>query len=233
VVPGLLTPGLRVLDVGGGKFPAISTATRQRLGLHVDGLDVSRDELEQAPAGSYDRLIVGDAADVAIAGPYDLILSAAVLEHVRDSRRALANLASALADGGRMAHFIPCVNTLFATVNRLLGNGVARRLLHGLDPEARRLAGFKCYYRHCSPAAMRRICADNGLERERIQAYFFSEYTRFLLPVYCCELLRQLTLQWLRADQFCESFLIVARKPAAAPPEFTSGVKPELAGLTH
>ena len=57
-----------------------------------------------------------------------------MLEHVRDSRRALENLAGALAEGGRMAHFIPCVNTLFASLNRLLGNGVARRLLHGLDP---------------------------------------------------------------------------------------------------
>ncbi len=85
-----------------------------------------------------------------------------------------------------MAHFIPCVNTLFASLNRLLGNGVARRLLHSLDPEARRLAGFKCYYRHCSPAAVSRICAASGLERERLQPYFFSEYTRFraadLLP---------------------------------------------------
>ncbi len=93
VVPELLAPGLRVLDVGGGKFPAISAATRQRLGLQVDGLDISRSELEQAPAGSYDRLIVGDAAEVEITGPYDLIISVAVLEHVRDSRQALVNLA--------------------------------------------------------------------------------------------------------------------------------------------
>jgi hypothetical protein len=141
----------------------------------------------------------------------------AVLEHVRDSRRALTNLAGALADGGRMAHFIPCVNTLFASLNRVLGNGVARRLLHSLDPEARRLAGFKCYYRHCSPAAVSQICAASGLERERLTAFFFSEYTRFVLPIYSLELLRQLTLQWLGAEEFCESFLIVARKPPAAP----------------
>ena len=69
VVPELLAPGMRVLDVGGGKFPAISVATRERLGLQVDGLDISRHELERAPAGSYDRLIVGDAAEVQIAGP--------------------------------------------------------------------------------------------------------------------------------------------------------------------
>jgi SAM-dependent methyltransferase len=233
VVPELLTPGLRVLDVGGGKFPAISAATRQRLGLRVDGLDISRDELERAPTGSYDQLIVGDAAEVEIAGPYDLIISVAVLEHVRDSRTALTNLAGALAEGGRMAHFIPCVNTLFASVNRLLGNGVARRLLHGLDPEARRLAGFKCYYRHCSPAAVRRICAVSGLETERLKAYFFSEYTRFLLPVYCLELLRQLTLQWLGAKELCESFLIVARKPVTGQLAAARSTKPELAGTAR
>jgi SAM-dependent methyltransferase len=217
VVPELLAPGMRVLDVGGGKFPAISAATRQRLALEIDGLDISREELEQAPAGSYDRLIVGDAANVELGGRYDLIISAAVLEHVRDSGRALANLAGALAAGGQMAHFIPCVNTPFATLNRLLGNRVARWLLHNLDPEARRLAGFKCYYQNCSPGAVSRICFAAGLKRERLQPYFFSEYTRFVFPIYCLELLRQLALQWLGANEFCESFLIVARKPATMP----------------
>ena len=82
-----------------------------------------------------------------------------------------------------------------------------------------------------SPALRHR--AASGLEREWLKPYFFSEYTRFVLPIYCLELLRQLSLQWLGADQFCESFLIVARKPSAAPLELANGMKPELAGVTQ
>src|SRR5215210_921287 len=66
VLPSLLKPGQRVLDVGGGKNPAISPQVKQALGLHIVGLDISGDELAQAPAGAYDATIVGDVAAVSI-----------------------------------------------------------------------------------------------------------------------------------------------------------------------
>ncbi|MFL5546048.1 MAG: hypothetical protein ACJ8AQ_00705, partial [Gemmatimonadales bacterium] len=52
VLPSLIRPGMQVLDVGGGKEPAISPVMKQRFGLRITGLDVSATELEQAPAGS-------------------------------------------------------------------------------------------------------------------------------------------------------------------------------------
>ena len=39
--------GIRILDVGGGKYPAISPATKRELNLHVVGLDISAEELAQ------------------------------------------------------------------------------------------------------------------------------------------------------------------------------------------
>src|SRR5882724_7139669 len=44
-----LYPGAIVVDVGGGKWPAVSAAQKARLALTVVGIDVSKPELDAAP----------------------------------------------------------------------------------------------------------------------------------------------------------------------------------------
>jgi len=215
VVPSLLRPHAAVLDVGGGKFPLIDASTKRRLGLRVVGLDISADELRQAPAGSYDATIVGDVATADIPESFDVILSRTLLEHVADPPRAIANLARALRPGGVMAHLVPCRRAAFATINRLLGNRLAKSVLFAIYPEKRTGAGFPAYYRFCTPSEMSGLCRRAGLDVE-VQPYFESEYFNFFTPLYAVELLRQLTMLWLGADDFCETFVVVARKPAAA-----------------
>jgi 2-polyprenyl-6-hydroxyphenyl methylase/3-demethylubiquinone-9 3-methyltransferase len=215
VLPSLLKPGLRVLDVGGGKHPAISLETKRELGLHVVGLDISEDELLHAPPGAYDRIVVGDVAAVKIPGEYDLIFSRAVLEHVADPTAALANLAGVLAAGGTMAHFMPCRNAPFAVLNRWLGNQAARRVLFTVFPEKRKNSGFRAYYRDCTPARLSQIVRGCGLEVVKILPYYKSEYTAFFAPLYTVEMLRQATMCSLRLENCAESFSIVARAPAA------------------
>lgn len=215
ILPALLAPGLRVLDVGGGKWPLIDAQTRTRLGLTVTGLDVSAEELAQAPAGCYDRTVVGDVATVAIPGRYDLILSQTVLEHVCDTPAAIANLSAVLAEGGVMAHFVPCAYAGYTFVSRLLGNRLGRKILWTVYPDSRSTSGFRAYYRECTPRRMRRLCRQSGLDVVELRPYFASEYFRFFAPLYALEMLRQLLLMRLRAESLCEAFTIVARKPAA------------------
>jgi len=212
VAPGLLRPGLRVLDVCGGRAPCFDAATVQRFGLHVTGLDISAAELACATPGVYQATIVGDAGNRTIPGRYDLILSRAVLEHVADARAAIANLSSALAQGGTMAHFIPCRNAPFAVLNRLLGTGMAQRLLWSIYPETVGIAGFPAYYRYCAPSQMAALCRGNGLEVAEVRPYFASEYLRFFVPAHLLDLCRQVILQTLRATDLAETFVIIARK---------------------
>ena len=216
VLPSLLRAGLRVLDVGGGKWPMLDVATKRRLGLHVTGLDISADELAQAPPGAYDATVVGDVASVCLPGRYDLIVSHTVLEHVRDTPAAIANLAAALDPGGSMAHFVPCANAGYTVISRLLGHRVGRTVLWAVYPESRATSGFPAYYNRCTPRKMRGLCESAGLAVSRVDRYFASEYFRFCLPLYCLELLRQLTLMWAGAGGLCETFTIVAGKPPAA-----------------
>jgi 2-polyprenyl-6-hydroxyphenyl methylase/3-demethylubiquinone-9 3-methyltransferase len=212
VVPGLLKPGLRVLDVGGGRSPTISAAVVRQLGLHVVGLDISAAELNLAPPGAYAETIVGDVAETPIPGQFDLILSDAVLEHVRDNRRAVANLAACLAPGGTMAHFVPCRNAPFALLNRWLGNWLAKKILLGIYPERQGVAGFPAYYDQCVPSRLAGLCRQCGLEVVELTPYFVSDYCEFFAPAYTMELARQSALRLIGARDFAETFVLVARK---------------------
>jgi 2-polyprenyl-6-hydroxyphenyl methylase/3-demethylubiquinone-9 3-methyltransferase len=212
VLPGLLEPGQRVLDVGGGKNPAISLHRKQALGLHVVGLDVSEGELLQAPPGTYDAIVVGDVATVSIPGDYDLIFSRSVLEHVAEPGAAVANLAGVLTPGGIMAHVMPCRNAPFAVLNRWLGNRMARRLLFAISPEKREDSGFQAYYRECTPAGLSGVCRESGLEVVKVIPYYRSDYTSFFAPLYTVEMLRQALMCRGGLQNFAESFAIVARR---------------------
>jgi 2-polyprenyl-6-hydroxyphenyl methylase/3-demethylubiquinone-9 3-methyltransferase len=212
VLPSLLRPGLCVLDVGGGKFPAISLETKGQLGLKIVGLDISEKELCHAPDHVYDMIVVGDVATVEIPLEYDLVFSRTLLEHVKDPAAAIGNLARSLAPGGTMAHVVPCGNALFAILNRLLGNRVARRLLFAIYPHKAKNSGFPAYYRHCTPGAMSRLCQANGLTVVAVIPYYRSDYGAFFVPFNTIELLRQALMCGLGFEDFAEGFTIVARR---------------------
>ena len=211
IVPNLLFPKARVLDVGGGKSPIIDAETKRRLRLYVVGLDLSADELARAPQGIYDKVIVGDVATVPIHEQFDVILSRTLLEHVPDPSRAIANLTGALSPGGTMAHYLPCRRAFFAVLSRCLGAETSRSVLFRIYPEKRSGAGFPAYYHCCVPSAMARLCRECGLLVET-RAYYESEYFSFFAPLYALELLRQLTMMWLGAEDFSETFVVIACK---------------------
>jgi SAM-dependent methyltransferase len=214
VLAGLLAPGLRVLDVGGGKLPAFAEPVKREWGLHVVGLDVSRHELEQAAPGAYDERVVGDVATVRFRPTFDLIVSRFVLEHVRNTPAALANMAAALRPGGVMAHLLPSSRAGYAIVNRLIGNRLARGLLHALYPACRPFSGFEAYYDHCTPGEMSGLCHDEQLKIVELTPYYRSDYFRFCLPIHTLEVGRQLLCMKLGIRDLAESFALVARKPA-------------------
>lgn len=215
VLQSLLSPGLRVLDVGGGKHPGISLQTKQELGLHIVGLDISDTELVQAPAEAYNDIVVGDVATVNIPGQYDLIFSRSVMEHVQDPASAIKNLSRVLAPGGTMAHFMPCRNAPFAVINRCLGNQAARRLLFTVYPHKRKDSGFQAFYDRCTPSELSRVVHDSNLEVVNVIPYYRSDYASFFAPFYAIELLRQGLMCYLNWEDYAETFAIIVRNPRA------------------
>ncbi len=216
VLPDLIRPGMRVLDVGGGKRPSIDVGKKKELGLWVVGLDLSEQELNRAPSGAYDQIVVGDVARASIPGQFDLILSNTVLEHVADTRLAMSNLASAMKEGAIMAHLVPCRYALFAVINRMLGKRLAKKVLYCIFPERRELSGFDAFYDQCVPSKMRRICEDRDLEIVEITPYYHSNYFIFFAPAHALDICRRMLTQILGLRDFAETFVVVARKHTRA-----------------
>lgn len=207
-----LRPGLRVIDLGGGKHPAIPAETKARLGLHVVGVDVSSEELRLAPAGAYDRKVVADATRFSEPGSADLVIAQALAEHVRDTGELWHRIHECLAPGGRALVFIPNGRAIFARLNRLLPEDTKRWLLYRLYPSAVHFQGFPAYYDRCSPAETLRLLATIGFREITLQPYFSSNYFSFFYPAHAIEVALQLSAKALDQDDRCESFVVEATK---------------------
>lgn len=100
----------RICEVGGGANPLLPLDWVQQAGVEYTVLDVSAAELKKAPAGF--QLVEADiSCPLAGLGPFDLVLSKMLAEHVPDARVLHENVFRMLAPGGLAFHFFP---TLFA-----------------------------------------------------------------------------------------------------------------------
>jgi SAM-dependent methyltransferase len=76
-----------------------------------------------------------------ITGQFDTVICINVLEHVVDEQQALANIAQALAPGGRAVVLVPQGPWLFSSLDRVLGH--QRRYTRQALREALEQAGFE------------------------------------------------------------------------------------------
>lgn len=173
-----LRPGATILDVGSGRDPVLVPADRPA-GVTYIGLDVSAHELEHAPAGSYDEVVVTDVAAFvpALAGRCDLIVSWQVFEHVDDLAAAVAHLRTYLRPDGRLVAMLSGRFAPFAVANRMLptrvSNAIASRVLRVPSEDV-----FPARYDRCHASALRRAFAPwRSLELQPL--YRGAVYFRF------------------------------------------------------
>ncbi len=178
----VLRSGVVILDVGGGRHPVL---TRNELppGSRYIGIDLSRHELESAPADSYHEMI---EADIAIAVPslecsVDLAVSWQVLEHVAPLVAAVDNVCAYLRPGGRFVAHLSGEHAFFAVANRAVPQSVAKlamKYLIGRDPES----VFPARYDSCTYSGLSRIFA--GWSTVRIVSrYRGAGYLDFVPPI--------------------------------------------------
>jgi 2-polyprenyl-3-methyl-5-hydroxy-6-metoxy-1,4-benzoquinol methylase len=115
-----LPPG-RVLDLGcsGGRL----SARIRELGHHVTGVDLLelpevRDRLDHFVAADLDQ---GMPAEALADGPFDAVLAADVLEHVREPEQLLEQIRGVLAPGGALIVSVPNFGHWYARARTLLG----------------------------------------------------------------------------------------------------------------
>jgi SAM-dependent methyltransferase len=212
LVPRYLQPGALLYDVGGGKNPVIGRQLKTNLGLRTVGLDIDCAELASAPTGLYDQTICADIAAYRGQGDADLVICQYLLEHVRDTDRAIAAIASILKSGGRALIYVPSRNAVYARVNLILPEGIKRRILFGVFPKTRRDQGFPAYYSWCTPAGFDRMGRRHGLMPELLRPYFTSGYFRFCLPLHVAWRMWLLLFRWMAGSEAAETFAMVFRK---------------------
>lgn len=166
----------RVCDLGGGANPIVSLDTVRSRKLAYLVVDVSETELAKAPGGYRTH-----TADVGIPqrlpdGPYDLILSKWVAEHIASPQVFHRNVLEALRPGGFALHLFPTLYSLPFVLNRLVPTALSERALGALRPgrEAEGThAKFKTYYRWCRGPTRRQET------RLRALGYEVAEYVGF------------------------------------------------------
>ncbi len=154
-----LRPGVNVLDVGAGRRPTIAPEDRPADSYYV-GLDLSAEELDISPAGSYDETVAVDIQQPVpgLVDRFDLIVAWQALEHVGDLAGALDNLHRYARAGG---WFVACLsgrNAAFAIANRAMPDRVGRGLVARL---MRRPVDtvFPAHYDRCDDRGLRETLA--------------------------------------------------------------------------
>lgn len=208
-----LQPRVTVIDVGGGKRPALSAARKAALELTVIGFDISRRELDAAPQGSYDGTICADVTKFVGEEKADLAICAALLEHVPDVDEALRGIASMVKPGGVALVFIPCRNALFARMNLLLPQNFKRKLLIWLFPDSgSKVLGFRAYYDRCIPREIEVLARKNGFMPEKVRLYFYTGYFEVFTPLHVLWRLWQVAVRTFVNSDAAECFSMALRK---------------------
>ena len=206
-----LRPGVVVLDVGGGRRPAIDRAAIPEGGTYI-GLDLSASELAAAPGGTYDRVVVSDITvpQASLVGCADVVASWQVLEHVAPMADALANIHAYLRPGGLFVAQLSGGRSAFALGNRLIPHAFAKlvlqRLLHR-DPAT----VFPAPYDRCTYSALTEALA--GWSSVRIvPRYRGAQYLSFAPILESAYLALEDLMVRGRHRDMATHYLVVARR---------------------
>ncbi len=212
ILPHYLTRDIVVYDVGAGSRPYVDVALKKNQNLKVVGLDIDANELNAAPRGSYDATVCADLMVYRGRNDADLVICQAALEHVRDTEKAFAALATIAKPGGRVAVFVPSRNAVFARLNLLLPERVKHFLLFSIFPHKQRMhEGFEAYYDKCTPKDFARMASRYGFQIELQKSYFMSSYLSFFAPAYVLWRLWILVFHAVAGAQAAETFAMVLR----------------------
>ena len=154
-----LREGVEILDVGAGRRPTVPVPDRPPRTRYV-ALDPAGAELELAPEGVYDEMIVADVVDrlPALEERFDLIVSWNVLEHVPSLEAALANLRSYLRPGGALVAQFASSLAAHALISRVIPGALAARAMERLLDRPRDTV-FDAHYDDCRYSALDRLLA--------------------------------------------------------------------------
>jgi SAM-dependent methyltransferase len=211
-------PGQVVLDVGGGKQCPFLPFVDAPCAHLIIALDLSEQELRLNR--QLVHKIVADAAAHGFPfrdGSADLVVSRAVVEHIRDNAAFFGNCARVLCPGGVMVHAFPGRFAPFALMNQTLPNRLTRRLIRYTHPEWRDEDnyGFLAFYDRCYFSAVQDLLDRNGFKNVRFSfLYYQSMYFNFFFPLFILMLAYDLIASVLGVRNLASGIIVTAERPA-------------------
>jgi SAM-dependent methyltransferase len=197
----------RVLEVGGIDRPLLEKGR----GFEYVGIDI---EEKDTCYGVYDRFLVQSVEDP-IEGPFDLVISITLMEHVPDNEAAVRSIYGALKTGGETHHYIPSKWHPYAIALRMVGPKWQARLIPLLRPGSETETGYPAFFSYCTGSSMRKLLKEAGFEDVDVQHFYWAtDYFSFFFPLFFLVNLFEQTNALLGLSWFASGFVISARKPA-------------------
>ena len=183
----------KILDIGGGKNCSFAGERKNFDDITIIALDVSEEELQYNH--DVDLKIIND---ITSGQPIpeientsiDLVTSSSVLEHLKNLEAAVTEISRVLKPGGKFISLLPNKFALFAIINQMLPNWLARKILFSIQPSAKGVAGFRAYYNNCWYGALKKLLVKHGFEVLDFAFNFHqSNYFGFFVPLALISLL--------------------------------------------
>jgi SAM-dependent methyltransferase len=213
-VPKYLKNHYVIYDIGGGKNPYMRLKQKINLDAKIIGIDISQKELDEAPQGLYDETVCADITEYQGNQNADLVICQALLEHVKDTKKAFQGISSTLKPGGQALIFVPSRNAVFSRLNLLLPQEFKQKVLWTVYPNARKYQGFPSYYNKCTPRDFRMLAKEFDLSVKEEKHYFKSDYFSFFFPLYFLWRLWVLGFHFIRKEQAAETFsMALVKRP--------------------
>lgn len=198
--------GCSVLEVGCIDRPLLKRSSN----FIYDGLDI---EYKEQCDEIYDNFYV-QTIEQPIGKTYNLIMSMALLEHVRDNQASIRQIYNALKPRGLSIHYFPSKYHPYSIILRLVDPKWQNILIKLFHPWAVNVTGYPVFFDKCSPKEMQILCRQCGFERIKITPFFrANDYFRFFFPCYVFVTFWENICKKLKMKQLCSGLVIVMEKP--------------------
>ncbi len=205
-------PGKVVLDVGCGRTCGFQEESFRKEAFVV-AVDISAEELSYNQHADFKI-----QADITREIPYpesvgrpEILCSAFVMEHLENNDSFIGLSAEVLA-GGYFIALLPNKFAPFSMINQLLGHRAGSYILRVLGKKTEG-NGFKAYYDHTEPSAIRKLLEVHGYRVvEQRLLYGSSDYFDFCFPAYFLSRFYECIVERLGVEALCSYFIVAAQK---------------------
>ncbi len=204
----------RVMDVAAGAHWQFPIAYKDAYGLELSGVDVDEAAIDEN--NSLDFRYAGDVcgnSKIGIGG-YDLLTCYSGIEHFPDVQSFLENAFAALRPGGALIAQFPGPLAPFAILNRLLPQGLKKKMLNAVFPSAADAIGYAVSYDKCRYSEFKAAAERAGFQVEYcLRFYISSSYFVWLFPLFLLSQLLDMIRLIFGTKDMASYYLFVLRRP--------------------